>query len=709
MYWFGPRLGSNIDTIFSPKPEPPSVLGLDEIESPEFRVYDASAASSWTLPLKDNGIDRLYHVAEVAAGDRVRFKDLKAAVAKYNDAPAQYRGLPQGKLEIVPRTETLGYDMNVFNVIATETQVTVQWQDLTVTETSSRELIPDPTIADSDEVWPGEVICTNEERKDKGEKASWGFEPAKVGVVQSVQSRDRIATVRWYENPEICILGQDLIPPSRTGKLQDGTEDISLYDIRPIPSLTHHRADFVMLHPDAVREAENGCSPPGSAGPDWFGEIVDLGLDGKITVRLGVATPIRDVRLCPEKVTFVYNNDLHDEYLNNASMPMDGDSEFSDDEMTDDWDSESMNEMWIEYEEGMRVDPPGSADEDEWSTEDEDANEAEENITENEASDAQLPGVDIEMRETPENGPRPQSSSEELSNGNAMEEDTATTSASVPGNSVEFDTEILAPFLVLDTPPPTNHHYYYQDQGSTSSFLKRIGKEHKILRSSLPPGIFVRTWESRLNLLRVMMIGPADTPYEYAPFVIDLYIGWNYPSAPPEAFFHSWTGGNGPINPNLYEDGKICLSLLGTWHADERNESWSSKSTLLQVLVSIHGLVLNKEPYYNEAGYDVHREAPETKLSSALYSERAYFRARAFITHALTNTIEPFTEELKYLYLSDKPGAPQLLAKAITSAKEVVEQSSKDDGEERDGLRRISRGALVMLKRQVEKLEELRK
>jgi ubiquitin-conjugating enzyme E2 O len=240
--------------------------------------------------------------------------------------------------------------------------------------------------------------------------------------------------------------------------------------------------------------------------------------------------------------------------------------------------------------------------------------------------------------------------------------------------------------------------------------MRRIGKEHKILSTSLPPNIFVRTWESRLDLLRVMMIGPNETPYEYAPFVIDFHLPSTYPQTPPDAFFHSWTNGNGPVNPNLYEDGKICLSLLGTWHTDERNESWSpAKSTLLQVLVSIMGLVLVKEPYYNEAGYEVHRSAPETKLSSALYTERAYFRARAFITHALSNDVEPFKQELDYLYRSQAENAPRLLDKAIEAAKEVVERSadSNDEGE-RDGMRTMSLGAVVMLKRQIEKLEALK-
>jgi ubiquitin-conjugating enzyme E2 O len=47
---------------------------------------------------------------------------------------------------------------------------------------------------------------------------------------------------------------------------------------------------------------------------------------------------------------------------------------------------------------------------------------------------------------------------------------------------------------------------------------------------------------------------------------------------------------------NLYEEGKVCLSILGTWSGD-RTESWSpTRSSLLQAFVSIQGLVLVKEP-----------------------------------------------------------------------------------------------------------------
>ena len=55
------------------------------------------------------------------------------------------------------------------------------------------------------------------------------------------------------------------------------------------------------------------------------------------------------------------------------------------------------------------------------------------------------------------------------------------------------------------------------------------------------------------------------------------------------------------FGPNLYADGKVCLSLLGTWDGPK----WSPKhSSLYQLLISIQGLILGVEhPYYLEPGH----------------------------------------------------------------------------------------------------------
>lgn len=368
-------------------------------------------------------------------------------------------------------------------------------------------------------------------------------------------------------------------------------------------------------------------------------------------------------------------------------------------------DSDDFREMLIEYDDTDGEQHAG--EEGDWSTEDEDDSDDDDDSMPDliDPSDTDTPKSSSESKlPDEENDGKPESETASDTN-TPMTDDTpmAQVSPSLPGAP--------APFIVLETPAPSSHHYISSPSTASPTFIRNIAKEHNILSTSLPPEIFVRTWESRLDLLRILIIGPQDTPYEYAPFIIDIHLPFTYPITPPEAYFHSWTGGNGPVNPNLYEDGKICLSLLGTWHSEDKGEGWSNgKSTLLQVLVSILGLVLVKEPYYNEAGYDVQRGAPETKLSSALYTERAYFRARAFIVHALTHEVDSFAEELQYLYRSTEQGAPQLLDKAVDAAKAIVARS--ETGEEtgpRDGLRKVSLGALVMLKRQLGQLEALQK
>lgn len=107
----------------------------------------------------------------------------------------------------------------------------------------------------------------------------------------------------------------------------------------------------------------------------------------------------------------------------------------------------------------------------------------------------------------------------------------------------------------------------------------------------------------------------------------------------------------------------------------------------------------------DEAGYEVRQGTEETTLSSALYSEKAYFRARGFIMHGLTHVPAPFEEEIQWLYRKD--GGPKLLGKAIDAAKDIIERSEQDSGEKRDGLRNISKGAIIPLKRQLAGLERL--
>lgn len=68
----------------------------------------------------------------------------------------------------------------------------------------------------------------------------------------------------------------------------------------------------------------------------------------------------------------------------------------------------------------------------------------------------------------------------------------------------------------------------------------------------------------------------------------------------------------------------MCLSLLNTW-TGKGNEVWDPKSSsILQVLVSLQGLVLNSKPYFNEAGYDKQIGTAEGEKNSLSYNENTF-------------------------------------------------------------------------------------
>ena len=58
-------------------------------------------------------------------------------------------------------------------------------------------------------------------------------------------------------------------------------------------------------------------------------------------------------------------------------------------------------------------------------------------------------------------------------------------------------------------------------------------------------------------------------------------------------------------HPNLYECGKVCMSLINTWPGVKKDEQWTSCQNLITVLISIQSMVLGVEhPVQNEPGWE---------------------------------------------------------------------------------------------------------
>ncbi|XP_020245170.1 putative ubiquitin-conjugating enzyme E2 38, partial [Asparagus officinalis] len=133
--------------------------------------------------------------------------------------------------------------------------------------------------------------------------------------------------------------------------------------------------------------------------------------------------------------------------------------------------------------------------------------------------------------------------------------------------------------------------------------------------------------------LRAVIVGPAGTPYHDGLFFFDFQFTDKYPNEPPKAYFHA----HGRIfNPNLYPNGKVCLSLLNTWSGRENCEKWDpQRSTMLQVLVSIQGLVMNAQPYFNEPGFERTRCTPQGEKNSLEYNHAVFFASCDQMTYWL--------------------------------------------------------------------------
>ena len=138
--------------------------------------------------------------------------------------------------------------------------------------------------------------------------------------------------------------------------------------------------------------------------------------------------------------------------------------------------------------------------------------------------------------------------------------------------------------------------------------VKRLVKDIKqVLKSDISKdGIYYKHDETNMLLGYALIIGPDDTPYEFGNFLFRFEFPKDYPYTPPKVSYLT-NDGKTRFNPNLYRNGKVCISLLNTW----RGEQWTSCQTIKSILLSLVSL-LHNEPLLNEPGIKkTHRDFKE--------------------------------------------------------------------------------------------------
>lgn len=113
-------------------------------------------------------------------------------------------------------------------------------------------------------------------------------------------------------------------------------------------------------------------------------------------------------------------------------------------------------------------------------------------------------------------------------------------------------------------------------------------------------GIYYKHSSNNILIGHAMLIGPKNTPYENGIYFFRFDFNNNYPYEPPKLTYLT-NDGKIRFNPNLYRQGKVCLSILNTW----RGEQWTSCQSINTVLLTLVS-ILNNNPLLNEPG--VHKK-----------------------------------------------------------------------------------------------------
>lgn len=183
-------------------------------------------------------------------------------------------------------------------------------------------------------------------------------------------------------------------------------------------------------------------------------------------------------------------------------------------------------------------------------------------------------------------------------------------------------------------------------KGKSKIYLKRIISDIAEIVSDPVENIHIWYDENNITNIKALIIGPKDTPYNDGFYFFTLDFPETYPFDSPKAKFETI---NQIIrfNPNLYEGGKVCLSILGTWSGPK----WSSVQTLKSVLLSIQSL-LNENPINNEPGWE---NSKNDDVKSVQYNEYIqYYNYEFAIMHVLEyENFFPFFNKVIQKYFVD--------------------------------------------------------
>lgn len=168
--------------------------------------------------------------------------------------------------------------------------------------------------------------------------------------------------------------------------------------------------------------------------------------------------------------------------------------------------------------------------------------------------------------------------------------------------------------------------------------ILRITRELSEIQRGSDLSLAVACRDIDVRHVRALIIGPPDTPYEFGFFEFTVKFTRDYPTKAPAVTAITTNSGRTRFNPNIYANGKVCLSILGTWRG-ERGEEWSSAQGLESILISIQSL-MSQNPYENEPGFEDARSDYDKKNQEAYVAKIRHESLRISVVERLEDYLK---------------------------------------------------------------------
>ena len=153
----------------------------------------------------------------------------------------------------------------------------------------------------------------------------------------------------------------------------------------------------------------------------------------------------------------------------------------------------------------------------------------------------------------------------------------------------------------------------------SKSALKRVQRDLQQVSTSENPGLLVCIDDKDVRTVHAIILGPDATPYSFAPFIFRVQFPADYATTSPKVRLLTTHDGAVRMGPNLYAEGKVCLSILGTWNGP----GWLPTMTLESTLINLQAL-LHPDPLILEPGYE--NEAADVRASYCVAVEHEVLR-----------------------------------------------------------------------------------